>query len=340
MLTYVTRRIAQSIIIMIGLTFFFFFILHETPGGPCQKYLGEGAGGSTYSQQQRYNACVNRLGLKDPIPVQYAKWVNASLHGDFGISILSGEPVLDQIVQRMPATLLLGGISYLVQELLALPLGIFAALRRYSFFDSFFTVFSYIGLSMPSFFLSGLAILFFAGWLDLLPAGGIVGDTINIPAFNSTGYWSYFIHHPWHAGTDFLSHLILPAAVLAFGGIAADSRFMRASMLDVISQDYIRTARAKGLHARTVVFKHALRNALLPIITNIALNLPLLIGGAIIVETIFGWPGMGQLYTASLLGQDYPTLQALSLLLALGVLFGNVIGDITYALVDPRIRYD
>lgn len=337
MLTFITRRLIQSLIILIGLSFFFFFLLHIAPGGPCDALQ---AAGATQSQVERYHACVTRLGLSDPIPVQYVTWVSHVIRGDFGVSIGEGRSVGDEIISRIPATLLLAGISYLFQELVAIPLGIFAALRRYSFFDSLFTVFSYIGLSMPTFWLSGIVILIFAVHFGIFPAGGIVGDTANIPTFNGPGYWAYFVHHPWHAGTDFLSHLILPALVLAIVGIATDSRFMRASMLDVINQDYVRTARAKGLSPRVVVLKHALRNALMPIITNVALALPGLLGGAIITETIFGWPGMGQLFAHALNGSDYPVLQALLMIGAAGVLVGNLLGDLAYAWVDPRIRYD
>jgi peptide/nickel transport system permease protein len=335
--TFIGRRLLQTVVILFGLSIFFFVLLHVAPGGPCDSLQTVGA---TIAQQQRYSACRDHLGLDQPIFVQYLKWAGNVLHGDFGQSIGEGRPVSAEILERVPATLLLGGISYLIAELIAIPLGIFAALRRYSFFDSLFTVGSYIGLSMPTFWLSGLLILLFAVALGWLPAGGIVGDTANIPTFNGPGYWGYFWSHPWHAGTDFLSHLALPAAVLAIVSIANDSRFMRASMLEVINQDYIRTARAKGLGRRTVVLKHALRNALLPIITNVAIALPNLIGGAIITETIFGWPGMGKLFYTSLTQLDYPVLQALLMISAVGILLGNLLGDLTYAWVDPRIRYD
>ena len=336
MLTYISRRILQSVVILIGLTFFFFFLLHISPGGPCDALQ---AAGATQAQFERYHGCIERLGLSDPIPVQYLKWVSHVVRGDFGVSIVDGHSVSSEIATRIPATLLLAGISYIFQELVALPLGVFAALKRYSFFDSVFTVMSYIGISMPTFWLSGIMILVFAIHFGLLPSGGIVGDTANIPTFNGPGYWSYFVHNPWHTGTDFLGHLILPALVLAITGIAGDSRFMRASMLDVINQDYVRTARAKGLSQRVVIFKHALRNALMPIVTNMALAIPGLLGGAIITETIFGWPGMGQLFSHALTGSDYPVLQALLIIGAAGVLIGNLFGDIAYVLVDPRIRY-
>jgi len=312
-------------------------LLHIAPGGPCNSLQTAGA---TFAQRQRYEGCIKHLGLDQSLPVQYLKWAGNVAHGDFGQSIGQGLPVSQEIVQRMPATLILGGLSYLIAECIALPLGIFAALRRYSFFDTLFTVLSYIGLSMPTFWLSGILIIIFAVWAGWLPAGGIVGDTANIPTFNGPGYWAYFFGHPEHAGLDLLRHLVLPAAVLAIIQIANDSRFMRASMLEVINQDYIRTARAKGLARRTVVLKHALRNALLPVITNIAINLPALVGGAIITETIFSWPGMGRLFYEALGSSDYPVLQALLMISALGVLVGNLLGDLTYAWVDPRIRYD
>jgi peptide/nickel transport system permease protein len=337
LVTFLGRRLLQSGIIMFGLSIFFFALLHLSPGGPCDAFASAGAGEAALS---RYHSCAVRLHLNEPIIRQYVTWLANVAHLDFGISQIDGTSVLGTVSDRIPATLLLAGIAYIVQELIAIPLGIFAALRRYSFFDSFFTVLSYIGLSMPSFWLAGILIIVFAVSLGWMPVGGIVGDTTNIPSFNGSGYWSYFLHNPWHAGTDFLQHLILPGAVLAIVGVAGDSRFMRASMLEVINQDFIRTARAKGLNRRTVVFKHALRNALLPIITNVALTVPSLFGGAIITETIFGWPGMGQLFTQSLAAKNYPVLQALLMIGALGVLVGNLLGDLTYAWVDPRIRYD
>lgn len=337
MLTFIVRRIGQALIIMLGLSFFFFFLLHVEPGGPCQALQQAGA---TQQQLERYHSCIVRLGLTNSIPVQYLNWASHVVRLDFGVSTQTGASVGGEIAARVPATLILAGIAYFIQQLIALPLGIVAALRRYSFFDSVFTVGSYIGISMPTFWLAGILILILAIHFGVFPAGGIVGDTANIPTFNGPGYWSYFLHNPWHAGTDLLSHLALPALTLVIVGVATDSRYMRASMLDVINQDYIRTARAKGLPHRTVVFKHALRNALMPIITNIALALPGLLAGAIITETIFGWPGMGQLFYHALTSNDYPVQQALLMIGATGVLVGNLLGDITYAIVDPRIRYE
>src|SRR5579875_1815636 len=229
MLTFIIRRLVQALIILIGLSFFFFMLLHLVPGGPCQAFQSAGA---TQQQLQRYHACITRLGLNDPIPVQYAKWASHVVRLDFGVSIQNGESVGGEIASRIPATLILAGLAYFVSQLIALPLGIFAALRRYSFFDSLFTVASYIGISMPTFWLAGILILIIAIHFGVFPAGGIVGDTANIPTFNGPGYWSYFFSHPWHAGTDLLSHLALPATTLAIVTVATDSRYMRASMMD------------------------------------------------------------------------------------------------------------
>lgn len=336
MVTFISRRLLQSVVIMFGLSIVFFFLLHAQPGGPCEAYQQVGA---SLALHERYHSCVVRYHLNESVIQQYVGWLIPTLHLDFGVGN-DGTPVLQQIIGRAPATLLLAGISYFIAQMIGLPLGIFAALRRYSFFDSLFTIISYVGISLPSFWLGALFITFFAVQLGWLPTGKIVQDVSNIPDFNGPGYWSYVAHNPWHAFTDFASSLVLPGSVLAILTIAGDSRFMRASMLEVINQDYIRTARAKGLSRRVVVLKHALRNALLPIVTNVALALPQLIGGAIITETIFGWPGMGQLFSHALGNSDYPTLQALLLLSAVGVLVGNLLGDLAYAWVDPRIRYD
>ncbi len=194
----------------------------------------------------RYHSCIVRYHLNESLPEPHiGGWLSATAHLDLGVG-QDGYPVLQTIINRAPATLLLSGISYLIAELIGLPLGIFAALRRYSFFDSVFTVLSYVGISMPSFWLGALFITFFAVELGWLPTGKIVQDVNHIPDFNGPGYWNYVIHNPWHSFTDFGISLILPGAVLAILTIAGDSRFMRASMLEVINQDYIRTARAKG----------------------------------------------------------------------------------------------
>lgn len=330
--TYIVRRLIQSVFILFGLSIVFFVILHLTPGGPCAAFEG---GGVKAAAQQR--ACVQRLGLDKPLVVQYALQMGQYLHGNLGISN-GGTGVADLIIQKLPATLLLMGSSYLIQQMIALPLGIFAALRQYSVFDQGFTFLSYVGLSMPTFWLGLILIYIFAVHWTWLPPGRV--EDLNLPVFWTPEWFALLKHNPQLVLGDLAKHLLLPMFVLMVTGIATDSRFMRASMLEVINQDYIRTAKAKGLSRRTVIFKHAFRNAILPIITNIALYLPALVGGAVITETIFTWGGIGYLFITSINSSDYPTIQALLMIGALSVLLANLLADLTYAWVDPRIRYD
>jgi peptide/nickel transport system permease protein len=335
MTTYIVRRLVQALIIMAGLTVFFFVVLHAQPGGPCAYILANPSPNSA----ARYHECIVSRGLDQPLPVQYWRWLSAVAHGDFGTDY-TGNPVLDTMKLRLPATILLIGLSYIFQELIGLPLGMLGALKRYSFYDQILTFVSYIGLSMPTFWLGLMLILLAADRLGWFPPGGIINPTSLIPNFGTHEYWAYLLAHPAQTIGDLLWHLVLPGLTLAIIGIAGDSRFMRASMLDAINQDYVRTARAKGLPQHRVVLKHTLRNALLPIITNVGLFIPSLVSGAIITETIFGWPGMGQYFIIALGNKDNNTLQAVLLLSALFVLLGNLLADLMYAWADPRIRYD
>jgi peptide/nickel transport system permease protein len=330
--TYILRRLLQAVFILVGLSVVFFVILHITPGGPCAAFEGGGIAAAAKEQ-----ACITRLGLNRPLVVQYFSQMGVYLHGDLGQSV-SGDSVSSVIAQKLPATLLLMGSSYLVQQMIALPLGVFAALRQYTFFDQLFTFVSYVGLSMPTFWLGLILIFVFAVQLNVLPAGRV--EDVTIPIFWSHSWFVALQQNPGLILGDLLRHLLLPATVLMVTGVAGDSRFMRGSMLEVIRQDYIRTARAKGLSPRVVIFKHAFRNALLPIITNIGLYLPALLGGAIITETIFSWGGLGYYYITAITSSDYPVIQALSMIGALAVLLANLLTDLAYAWVDPRIRYD
>jgi peptide/nickel transport system permease protein len=334
MTTFIVRRVLQSVLILIGLTVFFFAILRASPGGPCAHILATPSPNS----QGQYDACIRARGLNDPVPVQYIHWVGLALHGDFGTDY-TGLPVFDTIRLRLPATILLVGISYIFQQLIALPLGMISALRRYTFVDQALTFFAYFTLSLPTFWLGLMLILVFAVKINIFPPGGITNPSSLIPPFGTGSYWSFLGQHPGTAIGDFVWHLVLPALTLAIIGIGADSRFMRGSMLDVINQDYVRTARAKGLAPMKVVLKHTMRNALLPIITNIGLFLPSLVGGAIITESIFGWPGMGQYFYTALGNHDNNALQTVLLFTALFTLIGNLLADIMYGVVDPRIRY-
>jgi peptide/nickel transport system permease protein len=330
--TYILRRLIQAVFILVGLSVVFFVILHITPGGPCAAF--EGGGISAAAKQQ---ACVTRLGLDRPLAAQYFSQMGVYLHGDLGQSV-SGDSVSAVIAQKLPATVLLMGSSYVIQQMIALPLGVFTALKQYTFFDQAFTFLSYVGLSMPTFWLGLILIFVFAVQFNVLPAGRV--EDVTIPVFWTHDWFVMFQQQPGLLLGDLLRHLLLPMTVLMVTGIAGDSRFMRSSMLEVIRQDYIRTARAKGLSPRVVIFKHAFRNALLPIITNIGLYLPALLGGAIITETVFSWGGLGYYYITAITSSDYPVIQALSMIGALAVLMANLLTDLAYAWVDPRIRYD
>ncbi|HEY8684961.1 MAG TPA: ABC transporter permease [Chloroflexota bacterium] len=330
--TYILRRLLQAVFILVGLSVVFFVILHITPGGPCAAF--EGGGISAAAKQQ---ACVTRLGLDRPLAAQYFSQMGVYLHGDLGQSV-SGDSVSAVIAQKLPATVLLMGSSYVIQQMIALPLGVFTALKQYTFFDQAFTFLSYVGLSMPTFWLGLILIFVFAVQFNVLPAGRV--EDVTIPIFWSHDWFVMLQQQPGLLLGDLLRHLLLPMTVLMVTGVAGDSRFMRSSMLEVIRQDYIRTARAKGLSPRVVIFKHAFRNALLPIITNIGLYLPALLGGAIITETIFSWGGLGYYYITAITSSDYPVIQALSMIGALAVLMANLLTDLAYAWIDPRIRYD
>ncbi len=343
MITFIARRILQAILILAVLTILFFALLRiSAPQGPCNYILANPSPNS----QTRFDQCVASRGLDKPLPLQYVSWVVAMAHGDFGIDHF-GSPVLDTVVQRLPATILLVGLSYLFQQLLAIPLGLLGALKRYSIYDQVLTFFSYVGLSLPVFWLGLMLIYVFAIMFPILPSSGIIGTKTGdafaniLPnSFGTPEYWSFFGQHPGPAIGNFLWHVILPALTLAIIGIAGDSRFMRASMLEVINQDYVRTARAKGLPQSAVILKHALRNALLPIITNFGLFIPSLIGGAVITEGIFAWPGMGQYFFQAVGNHDNNALQVVLLLTALFTLVGNLVADLLYAVADPRIRYN
>ena len=265
-------------------------------------------------------------GLDKPIHVQYWLWLSRIVRFDFGESFKDGRLVIIKILERLPATLLLNVLSLLLIFFIALPIGILSAVRQDSFFDKGMTIFVFFGFSVPAFWLALLLMLLFGVFLGWLPISGM--HSVNFPYFS---FWGKL----W----DIIKHLILPVFVSAFGGLAYLSRYSRASMLEVLRQDYIRTARAKGVPEKKVIYKHALRNALIPIVTLLGLSLPGLIGGGFIFETIFAWPGMGRLGYQAIMSRDYPVIMGVGVIAALLTLLGNLIADITYAFIDPRIRY-
>jgi peptide/nickel transport system permease protein len=325
MTTYILRRILQAIPIMFLLSVFLFGVVRLMPGGP----LAQAERNPNVTQEQLAALRV-RLGLDQPLPVQYVKWIKAFvLEGDWGYSIKFRRPVAEMIWERVPATLLLFGVGFFVMLLFAIPIGVYSAIKPYSVFDNLITTFSFAGQSVPVYWLGLILIVIFYlnvqspfGTGPLFPAGGMY----------TIGREGDFL--------DLLWHLALPIAAMSFSWIAWYSRFLRSSMRDTLNEDYIRTARAKGLSLRMVHFRHALRNALLPLVTLIALDLPTVFGGAVFIETIFAWPGMGRLFWDAAKGRDYPILLAVMMIYAALTLLFNLIADIVYGFLDPRIRYD
>ncbi len=273
------------------------------------------------------------------LPAALGGGSNGVIHGDLGFGINSGRPVTDIIAERIPATFILAGTALVLWVGIAIFLGVYAAVHRYSLFDQVVTLFSYIFYSLPTFWLGLNLIFIFAVALHWFPTGGII-TTRNWPPFGTPQYWTAFGAAPFEAMADIGRHLILPVACLVAVNIAGDSRFVRASMLESINQDYVRTAKAKGLHSRVVIGKHAFRNAMLPVVTNVALEIPFLFSGAIVTERIFSWPGMGSLFIDSINQRDYFVIMGLLLVTSVITLFANLLADVVYAVVDPRIRYD
>jgi peptide/nickel transport system permease protein len=271
------------------------------------------------------------LGLNDPFYVQYGRWLLKVVQGDFGMATTSARPVSDEILDRLPNTLYLMAIAWAVSLLIAVPIGILSAVRQYSKFDHLVTALTFVGQSIPSYFLGLILLLVFYMRLDnpftgapLLPSGGV--KTIGV---SLTG---------WDMVWDRITHLILPVAMLSATWIAWYSRFLRASMLETIHLDYVRTARAKGVRERAVIMRHAFRNAALPLVTIMALDLPLLFAGALYAEVIFSWPGMGRLFFQAAERRDYGLLMAIVMITSFLIIVGNLLADIAYRLLDPRIK--
>ncbi len=323
MTQYLFRRVLQSIPLLFLISVLLFALLQIIPGGLMAAYAN-----NPDITSEDLARLEEQLGVNDPLPVKYGKWLGNVLHGDLGYSIYTHRPALEEIGDRLPNTLYLMGAAFIVTLLLAIPLGLLAALKPYSIFDFITTTLAFAGQSIPIFWFGLLLIIIFHTTLTnpltgepLLPGAGM--STLGAP----------------FSLEDRLSHLILPVAMLALFQAGQYMRFVRASMLDVIHLDYVRTARAKGLPERVIATRHALKNALLPLVTIIALELPTLFGGAVFTETIFSWPGMGRLFITSAALFDYPVLMAILIINAALIILFNLIADVVYAMVDPRIRY-
>lgn len=322
MSTYVLRSLLQAVVLLLVISVIIFGLINAVPGGLMTAY--ENNPDITPEDYARLRA---KYGLDDPVHVKYGKWLGAVLQGDLGTSFVSHRPVANEILERLPNTLLLMGPAFLITLLIAIPVGILTAVKQYSAFDHVTTTLAFAGQSLPTFWFGLLLIIVFAVTLKgadgrpLLPGAGMMS-----------------MGKPFSV-TDRVEHLILPVAMLSIIPAAGYIRYLRSSMLEVIGQDYIRTARGKGLRERAILYGHAFRNALIPLVTLIALDIPILFTGAVFTETIFAWPGMGRLFITSAAKTDYPVLMAFLMIAgALTVLF-NLVADITYAWLDPRIQY-
>jgi peptide/nickel transport system permease protein len=345
MATYILRRLIQTVGLLFLLSMILFALVNVAPGGPLSAYGGKRI------RPEKIEILKRQFGLDQPLPVQYIYWLAGNdwmqvdsdgdgiddspgtrkgiLRGDFGFSYRTREPVLQEIGSRLPNTITLMGITMLIAILIAIPIGIFSAVKQYSVFDLIATTFSFAGQAIPEFWLGLVLIIIFYVWLKnpvtgepLLPSGGM--STID-------GGFSLI---------DRLSHLVLPVLTGALGWVAWYSRFLRSSLLEILPQNFLRSARARGLPERRVIYKHALSNALIPIVTLLALDLPYIFTGAVLVETIFSWPGMGRLYYQAAVERDYPLLMAVLIIGAAFIIFSNLLADILYAYLDPRVRYE
>lgn len=314
---YILKRLLISLPILLVITILIFGLLQLTPGDPLDAYLPPD---QTISDQQK-EAMRHNLGLDQPAPIRYFYWLVNTLQGNLGYRIKNFEPVTQSIGSHIWPTVILMTTALAIGVTLGIILGVLSAVKQYSWLDMIMTLGAFLGISMPAFLAGLVGLYFFALILKWFPAGG----------FSTPG-------QPVTPG-DVIYHLILPGFILSIFYIASIMRYTRSAMLEVLNQDYMRTARAKGLANRVVVMRHALRNALLPVVTIIGVNIANLLGGAVFMETIFSWPGMGQLFLDGVQSRDYPLIMGLTLILATSILLVNLLTDVAYGIIDPRIRY-
>ena len=320
---YIFKRIIGLAVLLLGITIITFIVIHIAPGKPTDL---EAQFNPKVSMEAR-ERIAHLYGLDKPLHVQYIEWLKRFARFDFGVSFMDSRPVAQKILERIPITLTIELVSIILILLIGIPIGVTSAVKEGSFYDRFMTVFVFIGFAVPTFWLSLILMDFVGVRWGLLPISGI--KSLEFEKFNN---FDKFI--------DLSKHLVLPVLVSAFGGLAGISRYMRSSMLHVLKQDYIRTARAKGLAEKDVLYKHALKNAFLPVVTILGLSVPGLIGGSVIFESIFSIPGMGRLFYESVMARDYPVIMGVLVVGAILTLLGNLLADISYAAVDPRIKLE
>lgn len=324
MLKYILKRLLNLIPVMLVITIIIFLIIRLMPGDPVSAYLGMGSK-TTVEQQQQIRA---KLDLDKPLHIQYWNWLKRTVTGDFGMSLKYRQPVKNIIGTYIWNSFSLNLIAMILAFAISIPVGIKSAVKKYGVFDNFWTVFSLAGVSMPSFFFALILIFFIA-----IPSNWIPLNGMRTPILSAMGYESKMAEI-----FDILKHMILPIIVLTIMDLASLIRYVRNAVIDVINQDYIRTARSKGLREKVVIYRHAFRNALLPIVTLLGMYIPALFGGSILLETVFIWPGIGNILFTSILDRDYSMLMAANVFYALLTVAGNLLSDVSYALVDPRIR--
>ena len=317
-MTYIFNRLLSAIPLIFGITFLSFLIMHLAPGDPTLMYLDPNVSAQDLDQVKK------NLGLDRPLLMQYFYWLKELFQGNLGYSYVTGKPVVEAILERLPATLILSVASLVLILLITFPLGIICGYKKDTWVDDSITIFSFLGLSIPTFWLGLIFILIFSLQLNIFPTSGFLDPLLSDASF-------------FKKASNIAYHMVLPLGTIIIGGIAGLIRYNRFSMIKILAQDYITSARARGLKETRILFKHALKNAMLPIITILGLDLPSLISGSFIIEYIFSWPGMGQLGVQAVFQRDYPILMATILFSSILIIVGNLLADIGYAYVDPRI---
>jgi peptide/nickel transport system permease protein len=321
MLHYLIRRTFQLVPLLFFISAFIYLLLYLMPGDPLYRMLED----VPNLRPQDYERLRKLYGLDDPVYIQYWKWLWQLVQLNPGYSREYGQPVIDIILPALKNTLVLTITAVVIGKLIAILLGIFSAVRQYSIGDYILTAITFISYSVPAFWLALMLIIVFSVKLGWLPTSGMAGMD--------------FTPGSWEASVDWVKHLILPVSVLAISEIIQVQRFMRSSLLEVLRQDYLTTARAKGLSEKVVIGRHALKNALIPVVTIIAVTMPRVVGGSTVVETVFAYPGMGRLLFTSIMGNDYVVAMTVVMIIAVTVVFFNLLADIIYGWLDPRIRY-
>jgi len=330
---YILRRLGQAVPVLLGVTFVVFLLMYLTPGDPVQLFMGQAG----IVSQEEIERVRHEFGLDRPFVEQYGRFLGGILRGNLGQSIIYRRPVATLIGERLPATIELTLFASLIALLVAIPAGVVAAVRRNTWLDAIGTTVSLLGVSLPGFWLGLILIFVFSVMLKVLPVAGRASYGTGLHWQTGFLLLDAILQGNWPAFVDILRHLVIPALALSAGMMAMTMRLTRSSLLETIHQDYVRTAQAKGLPQRWVILRHALRNALLPVVTAIALNVGALLGGNMVVETVFSWPGLGRLVVEAVESRDYPLIRGCVLVYAVTYVFLNLIADLSYALLDPRV---